>query len=115
MDPMDQPIEPDPTLTVSGGPAITLLVASGAGMVTLLTGIVFTITEAHRYLLPLTPVHRMTSAQAPMKHRAFSTARQKPNQQPQRQEVWARSEKMAWTPGDQAVCLISSHRDPKKE
>ncbi|KAM5296441.1 immunoglobulin superfamily member 23 [Glossophaga mutica] len=48
VDPTDEPIEPDPILTVSGGSAIALLVAGGVGMVALLAGIVFTIAQAHR-------------------------------------------------------------------
>ncbi|KAF6077779.1 immunoglobulin superfamily member 23 [Phyllostomus discolor] len=48
VDPTNQPIEPDPTLLVSGGSAIALVVAGGAGMAALLAGIIFTITQAHR-------------------------------------------------------------------
>ncbi|XP_054444426.1 immunoglobulin superfamily member 23 [Pteronotus mesoamericanus] len=48
VDPTDQPIEPDSALVVSGASAIALILAGSVGMVALVAGICFTITQAHR-------------------------------------------------------------------
>lgn len=48
MDPTDESISPDPVITVSGGSAIVLLIAGSAGLVAVLVGIGFTITQAQR-------------------------------------------------------------------
>ncbi|XP_008046114.1 immunoglobulin superfamily member 23 [Carlito syrichta] len=49
VDPTDpEPIEPDPTFSLSGGPAIGLLVAGVLGAVALVAGAVFTIFQSQR-------------------------------------------------------------------
>ncbi|KAM8788821.1 immunoglobulin superfamily member 23 [Rhynchonycteris naso] len=48
VDPTEAPIEPDRTLTLSGGPAIALLVAGNIGAVILFGGIAYTIAQSQR-------------------------------------------------------------------
>lgn len=51
MDSMDEPIDPDPVLTVSGGSAIALLVAGCVGLVVVMLGIGSAIVQIQRYRL----------------------------------------------------------------
>nr|KAF6406935.1 immunoglobulin superfamily member 23 [Molossus molossus] len=48
VDPADEPIEPDPIITVSGAAAIALIIAGSVGLVTVLGGIGCTIAQAKR-------------------------------------------------------------------
>lgn len=106
-----EPIEPDPSLTLSEGAALGLLLAGNIGAVMLIGGVGFTIVQSQRYLLSLAPSHQLTPTQPPG-HRAPSAARQQPNQQPRPKELWAPSEKVALTPGV-PLPLLSAQSGPR--
>lgn len=55
-----EPIEPDPVLSLSGGAAISLLVAGNVGAAMLIGGISFTIVQSLKYVLssPLSTARR---------------------------------------------------------
>ncbi|KAF0872367.1 IGS23 protein, partial [Crocuta crocuta] len=53
-----EPIEPDPVLSVTGGAAVALLVASNVGAAMLIGGVGFTIVQSLRCALPFPPAPR---------------------------------------------------------
>lgn len=60
-----EPIEPDPVLSVTGGAAVTLLVASNVGAAMLIGGVGFTIVQSLRCALPSPPARRPMSTRPP--------------------------------------------------
>lgn len=96
------PIKPNPTLSLSGGSAIALIVVTLVVIMSLVVLSVYTLIHDKRYLPSLTPIH--SAAPRP---RTRSAARRKPSQQPVPRSFKLISERMTLTP-DGPIGLVSS-------